>query len=330
MAQTTSCYATLQRRLRTLTRSFVEYVAFGHNLNRVAQAFLFGSTTKQGEGQKNEDEAIEMAIQDIAKLQDELQRQGSRSKEDIAKEFRKHGSLGKLHNCNVFSRSSPGRFQAFLAAVGRAIPMDNDTRWNSWLDEVTVALQKRKEFMSWTEDHWQELGDDALTRDDWQELEDIREILQPLKTCTKNTEGHTATLHTTFNDMEFLIRHFTQMREKFKGNAQMTVRLMAAWYKFDKYYKLADDTPVHAAAALLHSQLREAYLRKVWSAKEQQKWIKPIITKVRNLWRDYFKPESVQSVDLDSIQDPAAHFLAEMTISTATVDEFDDFIKVYL
>jgi hypothetical protein len=68
------------------------------------------------------------------------------------------------------------------------------------------------------EDHWQELGDDTLTRDDWQELEDIREILQPLKTCIKNMEGFTATLYTTFNDMEFLIRHFTQMREKFKGN----------------------------------------------------------------------------------------------------------------
>ena len=139
---------------------------FGHNLNRVAQAFLFGSTVKQGEGHEDEDEAIEMAIQDIAQLQDVLQPQGSRSKEDIAKEFREHGSLGKLHNCNVFSRASPGRFQAFVAAVGRAIPIDNDTRWNSWLDEVTVALQKRKEFMSWTEDHWEELSDDVLTRDD--------------------------------------------------------------------------------------------------------------------------------------------------------------------
>ena len=87
--------------------------------------------------------------------------------------------------------------------------MDNNTWWNSWLDEVTITLQKRKEFMSWTEDHWEELGDDVLTRDDWQELEDIRDILRPLKTCMKNTEGHTATLHTTFNDMEFLIHHFT-------------------------------------------------------------------------------------------------------------------------
>jgi len=184
--------------------------------------------------------------------------------------------------------------------------------------------------MSWTEDHWEELSDDALTRDDWQELEDIKEILEPLKVCTKNTEGHAATLHMTFNDMEFLIRHFNRMREKFTGNAQMTVRLMAAWYKFDKYYKLSDNTPVHVAAALLHPQLREAYLKKVWSAKEQQKWIKPMIAKARNLWKDYFKPESVQSVDLDSIEDPAIRFLAEMTISTATVDEFDGFIKVYL
>ena len=55
--------------------------------------------------------------------------------------------------------------------------MDNDTRWNSWLDEVTITLKKRKEIMSWTEDNWQELGEDALTRDDWQELEDIKEIL---------------------------------------------------------------------------------------------------------------------------------------------------------
>ena len=81
---------------------------FGHSLNRVTQAFLFGSTAKQGEGQQDEDEAIEIAIQDIAQLQDELQGQGSRSNEDITKEFRKHSSLGKLHNCNVFSRSSPG------------------------------------------------------------------------------------------------------------------------------------------------------------------------------------------------------------------------------
>ncbi len=147
--------------------------------------------------------------------------------------------------------------------------------------------------MSWTEDNWQELGEDALIRDDQQKLKDIKEILQPLKTCIKNTEGHAATLHITFNDMEFLIRHFTQMRERFSSNTQMTVRLIVAWYKFNKYYILSDDIAAHTAAALLHPQLREVYLRKVWSSKEQQKWIKPTITKVRNLWKDNFKPDNI-------------------------------------
>jgi len=77
----------------------------------------------------------------------------------------------------VTAHASPTQYQAFLVAVSRAIPIDNDTRWNSWLDEVTITLKKRKEIMSWTEDNWQELGEDALTRDDWQELEDIKEIL---------------------------------------------------------------------------------------------------------------------------------------------------------
>ena len=118
------------------------------------------------------------------------------------------------------------------------------------------------------------------------------------------------------------------MRERFSGNTQMTVRLIVAWYKFDKYYTLSDDTATHIVAALLHPQLREAYLRKVWSSKEQQKWIKPAITKVRNLWKDNFKPDNIQSIDLDLIQDPAERFLAEMTISTTIADEFNDFIKV--
>ncbi len=38
---------------------------FGHNLNHVTQAFLFGSTAKQGEGKQDEDKVIEMAIQDM-------------------------------------------------------------------------------------------------------------------------------------------------------------------------------------------------------------------------------------------------------------------------
>ena len=40
--------------------------------------------------------------------------------------------------------------------------------------------------MSWQDNHWDELSADVLDRDDWQELEDIKEILQPLKDCIIN------------------------------------------------------------------------------------------------------------------------------------------------
>jgi hypothetical protein len=41
---------------------------FGHNLNLIAQAFLFRSEKQQGEGQDNEDIALEAAIKKISSL----------------------------------------------------------------------------------------------------------------------------------------------------------------------------------------------------------------------------------------------------------------------
>jgi hypothetical protein len=117
--------------------------------------------------------------------------------------------------------------------------------------------------MSWQDDHWDELGADVLDRDDWQELEDIKEILQPLKDCTMNTQGINATLDISFVNIEFLIHHFTSMREKYINNLQITVRITVAWFKFDKYYSLTENTPVFTAAVLLYPELQQAYLEKV-------------------------------------------------------------------
>jgi hypothetical protein len=45
--------------------------------------------------------------------------------------------------------------------------MDNDTQWNSWHDEVTVALLKRRELMLWIDEYFNDLGDDILNYDNW-------------------------------------------------------------------------------------------------------------------------------------------------------------------
>jgi hypothetical protein len=42
----------------------------------------------------------------------------------------------------------------------------------------------------------------------------------------------------------------------------MLTRILTGWFKFDKYYKLTDDTAAYAASILLHPELQKVYLEK--------------------------------------------------------------------
>jgi hypothetical protein len=75
-----------------------------------------------------------------------------------------------------------------------------------------------------------------------------------------NTQGYMASLDTSFNNIEFLVTYFTTIKTKFNNNPQIFIRLLAAWYKFDKYYILADDLPVYVASILLYLELWDTYL----------------------------------------------------------------------
>ena len=116
----------------------------------------------------------------------------------------------------------------------------------------------------WIDEHWNELGDDALSREDWQELEDIKEFLQLFLDCTLNTQGVTVTLDCTFESMELIIKHFTDMKIKHSHNPRMLTRILTGWFKFDKYYRLTDDTAAYAASILLYFELQKVYLEKCW------------------------------------------------------------------
>ena len=300
---------------------------YGHSLNLAVQAFLFGSSKQSGEDRADEEDAIHLAIQEVAQLSKDSN-MDTRDKQELAREWRRLGSLGKLHNLNVWARASTERYNDFVAAIGRAIPLDNDTRWNSWFTEVDVALLKRRELRDWIDEHWNELGDDVLSREDWQELEDIKEFLQPFVDCTLNTQGITATLDRTFESMELIVKHFADMKIKHSHNPQMLTRILTGWFKFDKYYKLADDTAVYAASILLHPELRRVYLEKSWD--HQKQYIEPAVKAVRKVWKKYFKPESSATpiVDLDTIKDPIRRRRLELTRTNAVIEEFEDFIKV--
>jgi hypothetical protein len=217
---------------------------YGHILNLVVQTFLFGSSNQSGGDRADEEDTIHLTIQEVTQLSKDSNAD-TRDKQELAYQWRKLGSLGKLHNINVWTHASTERYNDFVATIGRAIPLDNDTRWNSWFTEIDIALLKRKELRDWIDEHWNELGDDVLSREDWQELEDIKEFLQPFVDCTLNTQRITATLDPTFESMELIIKHFTKMKIKHNHNPQMLIQILTGWFKFDKYYKLTDNTAIY-------------------------------------------------------------------------------------
>jgi hypothetical protein len=57
------------------------------------------------------------------------------------------------------------------------------------------------------------------------------------------------------------------------------------WFVLDKYYNMTEEAPVYAAALLLDSSRRAAYIRKNWPVG----WVEPAIEAAHGLWDEKFK-----------------------------------------
>jgi hypothetical protein len=98
------------------------------------------------------------------KSYDEQEKNGQLSFDKAKKlQFRLLGPLGKGHNIVVHIRSSAGRTAEWKELVGRMIPMDNCTRWNSWFIMLKVLLKLEPYVVKYCIDHREELKDDILT-----------------------------------------------------------------------------------------------------------------------------------------------------------------------
>ncbi|PVH93093.1 hypothetical protein DM02DRAFT_506943, partial [Periconia macrospinosa] len=127
------------------------------------------------------------------------------------------GAPGKLHAVVVSIRSSNERYNTFASMAGKIIPMDNDTRWNSWLLMLEVALEPliKEAIKAYQEQYYNEFAqEDLLTPADCEILKNIVSFLQPFKRVTKETEGHKATLDRTPYTMDFLVKHYKNSQAK--------------------------------------------------------------------------------------------------------------------
>ncbi|KAF5701051.1 hypothetical protein FMUND_14060 [Fusarium mundagurra] len=190
---------------------------FGHILNLVAQAFLYG------------DDAASFELQSEA--YDMLERV-----EEVLEHWRAKGPVGKLHNIVKFIRASPQRTETFKAHAREQEEVDtyklaeestaeleviqnNATRWNSTYMMIERALVKQSELNSFI----QELGleadaskrvptADILTSDDWKVLREVSHILEPVYNMTMRTQGWGTSgghgrLWEVMTGMEFVLEH---------------------------------------------------------------------------------------------------------------------------
>ncbi|KAF6515115.1 hypothetical protein HZS61_005021 [Fusarium oxysporum f. sp. conglutinans] len=190
---------------------------FGHILNLVAQAFLYGDDAASFELQSEAYDMLERVEEDL-------------------EHWRAKGPVGKLHNIIKFIRASPQRTEAFKAHAREQEEVDtyklaeestaeleviqnNATRWNSTYLMIERALVKQSELNSFI----QELGleadaskrvptADILTSDDWKVLREVSYILEPVYNMTMRTQGWGTSgghgrLWEVMTGMEFVLEH---------------------------------------------------------------------------------------------------------------------------
>jgi hypothetical protein len=117
------------------------------------------------------------------------------------------GPLSQLHNIIVYIRSSAGRTKPFLEIVGRMIPLNNRTRWNSWYLMLVIALNYKAAINSYVEDHL-DLEDDGLSWQDWTQLCTIKDFLAPFYRATLKTQGDNASIDKVLFTIDVLILWF--------------------------------------------------------------------------------------------------------------------------
>lgn len=171
----------------------------GHVLNIAVQAFLFAPDKKAI------DDAIDVADDEInEQVEDNL---AARHKKNTAAGWRKIGAMGKIHNSVIYMRSSELLTTSFKDLAGRQIPLDNDTRWNSWYKMLDVILAKKAPFKLWQEKHYRGLADDVLTPEDWETLEMTHAFLQPFYRVTQETQSDLDSIEKTLHTMNILFKH---------------------------------------------------------------------------------------------------------------------------
>lgn len=240
-------YKQLDLSMRTADIKARRMRCYGHILNLVARAFLFGKDAESFE------------------LESEINCMRGLAEHDLG-HWREKGPIGKLHNVVKFIRSSPQRSEHFKriaqeeeyeeyrlceeSTAELEVILNNETRWNSTYMMIERALKKQTDIRAFIfalegeQDEAKRIpAADILSNEDWRVLGEVNAILKPIYLQTMRTQGwgkgdgH-GRLWEVLVGMEYLLEHFEDWKAFY---AETTTQVMSQ-------ATLIDLEPVEAAS----------------------------------------------------------------------------------
>jgi hypothetical protein len=110
------------------------------------------------------------------------------------------------------------------------------------------------------------------------------------------SQGQKTFLYDWFPTLNFLLEETDAWKQDFSGEASasyLAACCEAAWLKCEKYFKLADNTPILYAAVIMDPTLKQQWFIEQWAdgTLEQKGWILQVQEQVRDVWRSEYKQQ---------------------------------------
>uniref|UniRef100_A0A0C4BKZ8 AC transposase n=1 Tax=Fusarium oxysporum (strain Fo5176) TaxID=660025 RepID=A0A0C4BKZ8_FUSOF len=219
---------------------------YGHTLNLVARAFLFGKDAESFELESDINGMRGLVEQDLD-------------------HWHTKGPIGKLRNIVKFIRSSPQRSEQFKRVAREQdheeyrlceesmaeleAVMNNETRWNSTYMMIERALRKQTDIRAFIfatqeeEDGVRRIPvEDILSSEDWRVLGEANEILKPIYLQTMRMQDWVRLRRRRWEKLKWMLRSGLQRRQQISesqtvGQAAFAVFLPALRrMRFTRYH----------------------------------------------------------------------------------------------
>jgi hypothetical protein len=147
---------------------------------------------------------------------------------------------------------------------------------------------------------------DRLGNDDWAIVNEVLEMLEPLKYFTKRMGGrpskHTAHgIRDVYDSIQYILTQLEKLKVEYAESANSKafwVAIEHAWAKADDYYTKLDDSPVYTAAMLFDPRGKLEYLKVNWTTTE----VSVQLEKVRHMWEKDYRPRAATPVQISDSQ----------------------------